>query len=62
MEKGAIGDGDGVVNVLKPKPHMPLLAINGLDNDVMLFLLHGRGAMLKNDEEVQACSKNGTAP
>ena len=31
-------DEGGVVNVLEPHPHMPLLATSGLDNDVKLFM------------------------
>ena len=31
-------DDGGVVNVLEPHPHLPMLATSGLDNDVKLFM------------------------
>lgn len=33
-----IGDEGGVVNVLEPHPHLPYLAVSGLDNSVKVFM------------------------
>lgn len=32
------GDDNGVINVLEPHPHLPMMATSGLDNDVKLWM------------------------